>query len=367
MSDSAKIERITRSLAFMLRHQPDKFDLEVDAHGFAAVDDVIRALGERLGETVNPADLELAMDSGDRKRYEIQGDRIRALYGHSIPVEPGTPSQPPDVLFVAIPKSDADRASRFGLRGGRRRFLHLALNVDDARGTGRRAAREYTVLSIRALEAWEEGVNFYDRHSLWLAEDIPTHLIEVEGNYDDGREPMRGPRRQGRRDDRRGGRSDGRRGGRRERGGGRRDDRGSRDSRSSRGRGSSRDRGDRGDSRDHRDRGRDRSRGDGERSAEIPRPARHESRREEEPVRAPVAQSEKRESATKPGRPSREPTAAATPFGSGIEEPAPVVEEKVVAPEPVEPDPVPEPVEPEPVPEPEKPEDDGLPSFGAGL
>ena len=37
MSDPAKIERITRSLAYMLRHQPEKFDLEIDPYGFATL------------------------------------------------------------------------------------------------------------------------------------------------------------------------------------------------------------------------------------------------------------------------------------------------------------------------------------------
>ena len=53
MTDSALTGRITRSLAFMLRHKPERFDLEVDAYGFADMDDVIHALNERLGEPVD--------------------------------------------------------------------------------------------------------------------------------------------------------------------------------------------------------------------------------------------------------------------------------------------------------------------------
>ena len=181
MTDLALIERITRSLAFMLRHQPEKFDLDLDPHGFADLEDVVHALNERLGEAVSEADVREAVLSGDRVRYEIQDERIRALYGHSIPVEPGPSSKPPEVLFVAIPEQDVDRAQRYGLRGGRRRFLHLALTKEDACDSGRRTSRHYTVLRIRALDAWEEGIAFYDRKALWLAEEVPTHLIEVEG------------------------------------------------------------------------------------------------------------------------------------------------------------------------------------------
>ncbi len=204
MTDPALIERITRSLAFMLRHQPEKFDLELDAQGFADLGDVVHALNERLGEPVEDENVIEAVRSGDRPRYEIQDNRIRALYGHSIPIEPGPSSRPPDVLYVAVPEQEVERARRFGLRGGRRRFLHLATSRDDACESGRRASRDYTVLLIRALDAWEEGIHFYDRTALWLAEEIPTHLIEVEGVYHDGTEPperhREGPRERGHRE-----------------------------------------------------------------------------------------------------------------------------------------------------------------------
>jgi len=192
MTDPALLERITRSLAFMLRHQPELFDLELDPLGYASLDETVRALNEKLGERVVVEDVLDAVQAGDRQRYEIVGDRIRALYGHSIPVEPGPAAKPPETLYVAIPSRDADRARRFGLRGGRRRFLHLATTVEDAREAGRRLDWEYTVLSIRALDAWEEGVDFYDRISLWLAQEVPTHFLDAEGAYDDGAPAVHG-------------------------------------------------------------------------------------------------------------------------------------------------------------------------------
>ncbi len=202
MTDSSLIERITRSLAFMLRHQPEQFDLELDPQGWADLGEVVRALNERLGEPVNEADVQAAVSAGDRARYEIRADKIRALYGHSIQVEPGPASKPPELLYVAIPSQDVERAKRFGLRGGRRRFLHLALSEADACEGGRRGSRDYTVLTIRALEAWEEGVNFYDRQLLWLAEEIPTHLLQVGETHHDGRESLHGDREEGGREGR---------------------------------------------------------------------------------------------------------------------------------------------------------------------
>ena len=43
-------ERITRSLAYMLRHQPEEFDLDLDDGGWGDMEEVVCALNERLGD-----------------------------------------------------------------------------------------------------------------------------------------------------------------------------------------------------------------------------------------------------------------------------------------------------------------------------
>ena len=350
------IERITRSLAFMLRHQPEQFDLELDAYGWADVGDVVRALNERLGEPVRDEDVVTAVGSGDRVRYQIEGDRIRALYGHSVPVEPGDASKPPEKFYVAIPQRDLERAQRFGLRGGRRRFLHLALTEEDARESGRRNAVDYTVLTVRALDAWEEGVNFYDRTSLWLAEEVPTHLLDVGETYHDGTERER------------------ERGGRDSRGRGRGDHRGGRDrgrGRGGRGRSGERSRSDaprdseRGsrDSRDNGERGGGRRRGhDDQRRYDAPR----EERRERQPAAEPAVASPAPKRA--PAKTSR--SEASATFGSGLTDPsktsrAPKAPEPPAPPEPKS-EPAPKSAAPERAAPPSSKEPSG-PGFGAGL
>jgi putative RNA 2'-phosphotransferase len=353
MSEQALVERITRSLAFMLRHQPERFDLEIDAFGYADVDEVVRALNERLGEGIELDDVEGAVAAGDRPRYEIKDGRIRALYGHSIAVEPGEPSKPPETLYVAIPARDADRAKRFGLRGGRRRFLHLALSLEDACEAGRRLAREYTVLSIRAIDAWEEGIDFYDRQALWLAEEAPTHLLEVVETRDDGRDPRE-----------RGGPDRGRSRSSGGRGRSRRDSRGGRDER--RGRSERRDSDDRPARRERDERPPRRERDERpDRRERDERPPRRE--REERPARAERPRETRRE--PEPTREVPRPAPAASPapgFGAGLESAPEPAREPERAPEPT-PEPTPEPA-PEPPPAPAaRQESDDTPSFGAGI
>ena len=175
------IERITRSLAYMLRHQPEQFDLQLDEYGWADLDEVVRALHERLGEEVSSEDVMDAISAGDRQRYEIDAGRIRALYGHSIPVKPGEPVRPPEHLYLGLSRRDADRAERNGLRPGRRQFLHLALSREDALESAQRNFEDCVLMEIQALDAWEDGISFYDRRALFLSDPVPPqHLVRME-------------------------------------------------------------------------------------------------------------------------------------------------------------------------------------------
>ncbi|MCH2104942.1 MAG: RNA 2'-phosphotransferase, partial [Planctomycetes bacterium] len=186
MSDNNNHERLTRKLAYMLRHQPEEFDVEVDKFGYADLEDVLDALSEEFDEDIEEEDVAGAIEAGDRPRYEIVDGKIRALYGHSIKVDPGEGTEPPEELYLGMGSRDADRATRNGLSAGRRNFLHLATSEEDAMEMGRRAAPEYAVVTIFARDAWEDGVSFYDRKALFLSEAIPTEHLEVGDVHTDG-------------------------------------------------------------------------------------------------------------------------------------------------------------------------------------
>ena len=223
MNTGSLNERITRALAFMLRHQPEEFDLELDRFGWGDLEDVVYALQERTGSTVEEEDVAEAIESSDRPRYEMKDGKIRALYGHSIQIDPGEATEPPDELFIGVGSRDASRAEDSGLRSGRRAFLHLARTEEEARESGRRIARDYAVVTVFAGEAFDEGTEFYDRGALFLADEIPGEFLEVGEIQHDGIERDENRRSRGRRN------ADGPRGSRRGGGRGRGRGRGGRD------------------------------------------------------------------------------------------------------------------------------------------
>ena len=77
------MERISRYLSYLLRHDPE--DLPMRKDGFVPIEDVLRKLKRRF-PSVDRAIIEKLAEGGE-SRFEIKDNMIRALYGHTIPVE----------------------------------------------------------------------------------------------------------------------------------------------------------------------------------------------------------------------------------------------------------------------------------------
>ena len=70
-------ERISKLLSLMLRHRPQEFDVEVDSHGFAPLDDVVDALQSRDSDITLEA-VEAVVNEGPKQRFEIVEGRLRS-------------------------------------------------------------------------------------------------------------------------------------------------------------------------------------------------------------------------------------------------------------------------------------------------
>jgi len=86
--------RLSKKLAYILRHNPLKYNLVLDRYGFAILKRVAEALG------VGEEEIRELVKNQEKKRFEIKGNKIRALYGHSAHIEiTYKPSSPPSNLY----------------------------------------------------------------------------------------------------------------------------------------------------------------------------------------------------------------------------------------------------------------------------
>ncbi|WP_297535308.1 RNA 2'-phosphotransferase [Thermococcus sp.] len=170
--------KVSKLMAYILRHSPEEFGLKPDEEGFVPLDELLKAL-----QTVYPNVTEefvREIVAGDPKgRYEIRGSKIRARYGHSFKVEldheEDTESR---VLYHGTPRRNLPRIMREGLRPMGRQFVHLTTSKNEALETGRRHGKDVVLLIIDAECLRRRGLRVYKAgKNVRIVERVPPECI----------------------------------------------------------------------------------------------------------------------------------------------------------------------------------------------
>ena len=177
---------ISRVLSHALRHAPGEYGLTLDPQGWAPVSDVLAAL-HRLGpewESVDKQELVEVLEAAEKKRHQMTSGRIRAVHGHSIPVEPvQAPSAPPPLLFHGTSPAVVPQILASGILPMRRQYVHLSDSVEQARQVGQRKDAHPVILAVDTVMAAAQGVAFRRSESgVWLAAAIPAAAVSVSSS-----------------------------------------------------------------------------------------------------------------------------------------------------------------------------------------
>ena len=170
--------RLSKRMSRALRHDPARLGLELDAEGWTSVDALVRGLSAP-GNPVTRADVEDVVRHGSKQRYELDGARIRARYGHSFEGRVELPvADPPAVLFHGTGPTTAGAVAAEGLRPMGRQFVHLSADEETAHGVGARHGGRPVVFTIDAASAAAAGVVFrHGNEDTWLAEEVPARFL----------------------------------------------------------------------------------------------------------------------------------------------------------------------------------------------
>lgn len=173
-------ERFSRWMAYVLRHNPERYGLQPDKHGFVDLDEFLRIAGRRYPD-LGPDRLRELIEGGGAARFEVAGSQIRARYGHSISVEPvGPPVEPPEFLFHGGDGGSTESILTEGLKPADRRSLHLSTSPEEALTIAQRKTATPAVFRVRAREAYRSGIAFYRESALYLTGHIPAQFLSKE-------------------------------------------------------------------------------------------------------------------------------------------------------------------------------------------
>ncbi|MDS0526746.1 RNA 2'-phosphotransferase [Clostridium sp. SHJSY1] len=172
--------KLGKEISYALRHAPWEYELELDEGGWVSVEQLLTALKENSKwESITKEDLEYIIKNSDKKRYELVDEKIRALYGHSVPMKILKESQePPDVLFHGTARRFMESIKNLGLQPKGRQYVHLSADIETAFQVGKRHDNKPVLLMIDAKKAWKDGIKFYlGNDKVWLADYVPSKYI----------------------------------------------------------------------------------------------------------------------------------------------------------------------------------------------
>ncbi|HTV73967.1 MAG TPA: RNA 2'-phosphotransferase [Candidatus Acidoferrales bacterium] len=176
-------ENLSRALSHALRHEPWLYELELDEEGWADVGATLAALRRESAAWSNLTEFDLAemIHTSSKQRHELVNGRVRARYGHSLPGKlRRTPALPPPRLFHGTSPAAILKIREGGLLPMGRQYVHLSLDLETAVAVGRRKSNDPIIITVRAEDAWNAGVVFYEgNEKVWLADLVPPEFLDL--------------------------------------------------------------------------------------------------------------------------------------------------------------------------------------------
>ena len=175
--DERRTVKVSKYLSKHLRHQPERIGLTLDESGWVEIDELLAATAAH-NFRITREELDHVVASNDKKRFAVEGTRIRASQGHSIEVELGLPpATPPAYLYHGTVARNLDAIRTEGLRPMNRHDVHLSPDRETATRVGARRGRP-VVLSVDAGAMHRDGHVFHvSANGVWLTQAVPPRYL----------------------------------------------------------------------------------------------------------------------------------------------------------------------------------------------
>ena len=180
--DGSRRRRLSKFLSGALRHFPDDAGIDLDEAGWTPLSDLVAAVEAKYDwATREHVEGVVATDPKGRfERDEAGGaQRIRAAYGHSVPVDlESAPTPVPETLYHGTAPRHVDPIMEEGLRPMSRQKVHLSETVEEAQAVGRRHAEDPVVLVVDAESMRADGHDVVKRGTATYTTDrVPPRYV----------------------------------------------------------------------------------------------------------------------------------------------------------------------------------------------
>ena len=174
-----KLVKDGKFISLILRHHPEEIGIKLDQHGWADVDELIA--GIKKTRDFSREELEEIVNTNNKHRYAFNEDhsKIRALQGHSIPVDVEMPEkEPPEYLYHGTGEKYVSSIDKEGLIPKERLYVHLSKDVETAITVGKRHGKPI-VYRVLSGQMYKDGFQFLlSENDVWQTKTVPVKYLE---------------------------------------------------------------------------------------------------------------------------------------------------------------------------------------------
>ncbi|MGW4037154.1 RNA 2'-phosphotransferase [Streptomyces sp. NPDC004778] len=177
--DERRTVKVSKYLSKHLRHQPERIGITLDENGWVDVETLLSAAALH-GFAISRAELDHVVTVNDKRRFAVEGDRIRAHQGHTVAVDLDLPpAEPPAYLYHGTAARVIDAIRAEGLRPMARHHVHLSPDRETATRVGARRGRPL-VLTVDAGAMHRAGHVFrVSANGVWLTDAVPPEFLRL--------------------------------------------------------------------------------------------------------------------------------------------------------------------------------------------
>ena len=178
-----RISELSKYLCLLLRHQPDKAELDMDKHGWVSVEQLIDGVNRFSSYHLDRTLLEkiVAEDNKGRYRFDENHEMIKCCQGHSIAwVEPELDyCEPPEFLYHGTTSKSLEAIEESGaIKKMKRHAVHMQADINKAWQSAERWHKTPVVLKIAASEMYSDGYRFgVTENEVWCTEKVPVKYV----------------------------------------------------------------------------------------------------------------------------------------------------------------------------------------------
>lgn len=189
--DMRRRVRLSKLMSGLLRHYPWEARLSIDKEGWVSIDELVKGIknywrNKELYQWVTREHIVAIALLDPKGRFEINGDRIRARYGHSIDVKiEYTIEYPIEKLYHGTTTNKLASILREGLKPMKRRFVHMTTSYSDALENARRHGVPVVLMvDVKCLEKHDIPV-YKASKNIYLAPRVPPECISITGSREE--------------------------------------------------------------------------------------------------------------------------------------------------------------------------------------